>query len=263
MLKGRCSEVGSGDPALGTENQALQQSPASDGEKQMRVAPDQDLQSLLQLCPPVLDIAQQIAPLDLSSHRQPGSAGEWVTSERAGVITGFKDVGISANNQCPNGVTAPEALGQGKGIRFDPQLLVAPPRSGSSHADLHFIEDQQDPVGVAEATQLFEKGPVAWIHTTFALKRFDQHGGNRWAVGFVLVQQGLEGSEVVVREIVEPIDNGLETAVVFRLPCCRDGRQGAPMKAGRSREDDRALNATSEMAVLARQLDGSFIGFSP
>ena len=127
MINCRCGEVGSGYPAVGTQNKTLQQSPAPDPEEQVRVAVDQDLQSLLQLCPPVLDIAQQIASLDLSSHRQPCPAGEWVASEGAGVITGFKDVGITANNQRPNGVTAPEPLGQRKGVRFDPQLFVSPP----------------------------------------------------------------------------------------------------------------------------------------
>ena len=261
MINGCCSEVRSRHPAIGMQDKALQQSPAPDPEEQLRVVADQQVQTLLQLCSSLLDIAQQIATLDLSSHRQPSPAGKRVPPERAGVIAGLKNVGVSANNQGPNGVTATKSLGQGKGIRLDVQLLIAPPRSGSPHADLHFIEDQQNPFGVAEAAKLSEKRLVSGIHTTFALKWLDQHGRNGWTVCFVLFQQRLEGIKVVVREVIEAIDNWLESPVIFGLSRRSDGRQGPSVKACCSRQDHGALNASPEMAVLTGQLDGSFIGF--
>jgi hypothetical protein len=123
---------------------------------------------------------------------------------------------------------------------------------------LHFIADQQQLPLITELAQTGEKVPITRKDAAFALEGFQQHGHSSVAV---LLQRGLKAADVVVIEVGKTIGQGFKAAVVFRLACGGDGRQGAAMEAGSGGQDQWLVDATAAVAVLAGQLDGGLIGF--
>ena len=93
------------------------------------------------------------------------------------------------------------------------------------------------------------------------MQGFNQNGRDRGTGLFVAVDQGFEGLQIVVGEIIKPGHHGLKTLVVLGLTGGGDRRERAAMEAGCCREDHRLFDAAPLMAVLARQLDRGLIGF--
>ena len=121
----------------------------------------------------LLNVAEQLAPLQLASHGETRTAGKGVASKCAGVVAGYEMVDFPFNKQGPDGMAATKALRQGEGIRFNTKALVTPERSATTHPHLHLIKDQQDVVGCAEFADCIEDGRVTGIDTTFSLERLD------------------------------------------------------------------------------------------
>ena len=127
MVDGGGRQFGGCNATIWIKHQTLQQPPASNPLEQRRIAADQGFQTDLKLITPLLNIAQQVAPLDLLSHGQSSPASEWVSAECAGVIARLEHVGLAAHHKCPNGMTTTQSLGQGERVGFDPKLFIAPP----------------------------------------------------------------------------------------------------------------------------------------
>ena len=83
----------------------------------------------------------------------------------------------------------------------------------------------------AEGSQALEEVLIAGIDAAFALEGLNQNGGDGRTVGFPLLEQGFKRFDVVVREVVESIDQGLETLVVPRLAGGGDRGEGAAVEA--------------------------------
>ena len=69
------------------------------------------------------------------------------------------------------------------------------------------------------------------------MQGFNQNGCDRGAGLFVAVDQGFEGLQIVVWEVIKPGYHGLKTLVVFGLTRGGDRRERAAMEAGCCRED--------------------------
>ena len=104
-----------------------------------------------------------------------------------------------------------------------------------------------------------EKGPIPGIDSSLALEWFDQNSGNRGSVGLMALQQSFECLQIVVREVVEAIDQRFKPLVIFGLTGGRDSGQGAAVETGGGRENDGTCDVSSQMAVFASQFDRRFV----
>ena len=78
----------------------------------------------------------------------------------------------------------------------------------------------------------------------------------------MLLKCCFERADVVVVEVVKALDNRFKSLVIFGLASGGDGGQGTSVKTGCCREDHRALDVASLVAMFPGQLDRGFIGFS-
>src|SRR5882724_11985128 len=70
---------------------------------------------------------------------------------------------------------AGNALRRAKNVRLDAGVFVGPPLSSASHARLHLVYDQHDPVAVADALQFLQKKCRRGDEPAFALNRLDNN----------------------------------------------------------------------------------------
>ena len=85
---------------------------------------------------------------------------------------------------------ARNTFGGGEDVGRDAEMFGRPHPAGSSHAGLHFIEDQQNSVTLRETGELFEEIPGRNYVATFALDRLNDD--SRYFVG------GKDGAEQVL-----------------------------------------------------------------
>ena len=225
----------------------------------------QGAQFLFEHGPHAAHLGEQVAAFQFGQHGEAGAAGEGIAAEGAGVVAGTEEVAVVFHGQGTDGDAAAQSLGQGEGVRFHPQLLVAPQLAAAAHADLHLVEDQQDVVGIAELAHPAEEGQLAGMHAPFALQGLKQHGGHPGTAGLALRQQTFKCGRVVVGEVAEALHHRLEALVVLGLAGGGDRGQGAAVEAGLGGEDQGPLlraDATHQLAMLAGQLDGRLIGLS-
>ena len=136
-----------------------------------------------------------------------------------------------------DGHAASEALGQRHDVGRDTEVLGGEHLASPADAALHFVEDQQDAVAVAEIPQALKKAVGRYQITALALKRLDENAGHlaRRHVGleehvFDVVQDGLAligaGKErpvaVGVRHVRDPGHDGEEPLLLGVLA----GREG-------------------------------------
>ena len=125
--------------------------------------------------------------------------------------------------------------------------------AGPADAGLHFIEDQQQAVLVAQRTQRAQEAVVRRHDTGLALDRL-QHDGHR-----ALCDQGLDRVQVVQRRLRKARHLGFEKAIPARLAAGRHRCERASMKAVHERDDLEGAVAM-HLTPLARQLDRAFVG---
>ena len=105
------------------------------------------------------------------------------------------------------------------------------------------------------------------------MQRFEHHGRHPGAARLTAAEQGLEGGDVVVGEVLESLHHGLKALVVFGLAGRRDGGEGASVEAGLGGENDWRLSAgaadgfstgfTGGAALISYAgISGGFAGFS-
>jgi len=176
------------------------------------------------------------------------------------MVAGAEMVDGLLDGKRPDRDATAKPLGQADRIGLHPKLLVTPEASAPAHADLHLIKDQQDVALIAELAHPPEEGRIAGVYPPFTLQGLEHHGSYPGATGFGFGKQSLKSLRVVVRKEAESFHHRLEALVVAGLTGGAHRRQCAAVEAGLGREDDRPLNASHEMAMLAGQLDRRFVG---
>ena len=130
--------------------------------------------------------------------------------------------------------------------------------AGPPHADLDFIEDQQQAVLVAEIPHLGKIVMVRDIDTTLALNRLQHDGAG------IFVYGGGHGVNVVERHMGETVQERIEKALHLLLAGGGYSRHGPPVEGVGRSDDAVAFRSVGRVAaVLPGQLDGSFVCFSP
>ncbi len=121
-------------------------------------------------------------------------------------------------------------------------------------AALHFIEDQQRPVAVAQLAHALQEFRGGAGHAALALHRFQDHRAG--AVGYGLG----ESRQFVERQVGDARRQWLEALGVLGLAADGDGEQGAAVK--RLGEGDDLVLVRAEMVggVFAGQLERGFVG---
>ena len=70
--------------------------------------------------------------------------------------------------------------------------------TGSAHAALHLVKDQQRPGGIANRAQLAQISVRRRANAAFALDRFDDHGGGGWR------DRAVQRGALAKRQVGEP-----------------------------------------------------------
>ena len=88
---------------------------------------------------------------------QGSRADQRIAAEGGAVGAGDKGGGnLFLGQHGADGGAAGQRLGQGHDVRGDAEMLMGKQLAGPSHADLDLVEDQQQPVPVAELAHLWQ-----------------------------------------------------------------------------------------------------------
>jgi hypothetical protein len=147
---------------------------------------------------------------------------------------------------------AANALGDRHDVGGDAGPFMGEELAGAPDTALHFIEQQQDPMLVADLTQALEFLGRHRTHAAFALDRLDEDAGRRLADG------GEERLLIAEGNLIEAVDLGAEAFDIFRLAAGGDGGKGAAMEGAVEGDDAVAFRMSLMRMVLARHLDRAF-----
>ncbi|MNS92713.1 hypothetical protein D3C72_1268570 [compost metagenome] len=152
-------------------------------------------------------------------------------------------------------VAVAQGLGGRQDVRRDAVAHVGEQRASAAHAALDFVENQQGARLVAQGAQLLEELRIARHHAAFALYRLDDHCAH------VIADGGACRFDVVVGDVVDRWRQRLEAFRVLGLAADGDRKQGAAVEGAEARDDARLVRSELGVRVLARQLQGRFVGF--
>ncbi len=164
----------------------------------------------------------------------------WKTSESSGVTVSGAD-----------GESAAEGLGHGNAVGPDAVVLEAEPFAGAADAGLHFVEEEQDFLFVAERAQAGHEFGGGGHDAAFALDGLAQDGDGGGGEG------GADGVEVVELGVGEAGHEGLEALLVLGLARGGHGGEGAAMERVLHGDD---FVAGRRGAPLAGQLEEALVG---
>ncbi len=142
--------------------------------------------------------AEHIVFLEDLQRRQSGAAGQGVTGvgmrvqEAAGdvaAVEGLVDF-ITRHHQRQRQVAAADALGKAQEVRPHAGLLASEEGAGAAAADGDFVEDQMDPMAVAQFAHQLQVQRIVHRHAGGALhQRLDDDGGDLVAT---FIEQALD-----------------------------------------------------------------------
>ena len=124
---------------------------------------------------------------------------------------------------------------------------VEPPRAAD--AGLHFVENQQEVMPVADLAQAAQERRGNDPHPALALDRLDQDRPG------LRPDRRLDRSEIGHRNLVEAIDLGAETVEIFGLASGGDHRQRPAMKRAFEGYGAIAFGMAVDRMTPARHLD--------
>ncbi len=127
--------------------------------------------------------------------------------------------------------------------------------AGTADAALHFVEHQQDVVGVGEFAKLAQVGEIGGAHAALALHRFDENACR------LRPDRRLRGFDVLERHAIEPGGFRSEAVLALGLVARRHGGEGAAVEGGGHHHDPVALRAALVELVAPRDLDRALVGF--
>ena len=107
----------------------------------------------------------------------PSPHGQGVAAKGGAVVARLQHGGRGVvRHDGPNGHARAQALGQRHHIGGDAGPLVGKPFAGAAHARLHFIQDQQPALGIAQGTHLLQVFLAHGVQTAFALDGLHHDG---------------------------------------------------------------------------------------
>ena len=121
-------------------------------------------------------VAQALA-LDDVDGGHGGGDGHRITAKGGGMRTGNPIHDFRARDQDRKRQAAGDALGHRDHVRSHAGVFDGPPPAGASHARLHFVDDQQDAVLVADVAQFLQKRGRRRQVSALALEGFHHDGG--------------------------------------------------------------------------------------
>lgn len=128
-------------------------------------------------------------------------------------------------------------------------------RAGTADAALHFIENQQRVMGIAQLAQPAQEGGIRRHHAAFALNRLHNH-----RAGVVVNQRGGR-VEIVIGGVFNARRKRCEIFRVGRLSSRRHGEQRATVKRVFKRHDAAFLLPGAVMRIFTRQFQRRFVRF--
>ena len=146
---------------------------------------------------------------------------------------------------------AADALGDRHDVGRDARPFIGEELAGAADAALHFVEDQEQAVLVAEFAQPLQRLRREAADAALALHGLEQ---DRRGLGS---DQLLGGVDVVEGDLVEAVDLGAETFEIFRLAAGRDRRQRAAVEGAFEGDGAEALRMAVDIVIAARRLDGA------
>ena len=126
----------------------------------------------------------------------------------------------------PDRKTAAERLGERHDVRFDADTLIGEQLAGTTHAGLHFVEQQEQSMLIAELAQGTQERRLDDAHAAFAHDRFDEDraglGGDR----------GFGRFQIAERHLIETLDmTGPNPSRYFFCPPAASVASVRPWKA--------------------------------
>ncbi len=128
---------------------------------------------------------------------------------------------------------------------------------GAPDAGLDLVEDEKEPVLVAELPQRAQAARRDRADAALALDRFDHDGRGLGR------DRRLQRLVVVEGDLIEALDLGAEALEIFLLAAGRDGRERASVERALEGDDAEAVRLSVRRMVLARHLDGGLVRLRP
>src|SRR5690606_29448538 len=152
-----------------------------------------------------------------------------------------------------NREAAAQALGAGEDVRHHVVVHVGEQVAGTANPSLHFVEDQQRIMLVAQLAYTFQVGLLGRTNPTFALDRLQHYGTG-------LVGNGrFQRRQVIERDVGDALWLGPEAIGVLRLASHAHGKEGATVEAVERRDNFVLLRTEAVMGNAASKLEGGLV----
>src|ERR1700677_3292024 len=171
---------------------------------------------------------------------------------------------VDAGGQAPSGVRGREAsrhrkaradtLRGGENIGINAAVLIGKEAPGAADAGLHFVEDQEEAMPIADLAQTAQERGRDNAHPALALDRLD-HDHAR-----LRPDRRLDRLEVGQRNLVEAVDLGAEAVEIFGLAPGGDHGERPAMERAFESEGAVALGVAVNRMAPARHLDRRLVG---
>ena len=135
---------------------------------------------------------------------------------------------------------AAERLRQRHDVGRDAGMLIGEHIAGAADAGLDLVEDQQQPVVVAQLAQRAQEGMRHDPHAALAHDRLDHDGGG------LRTDRFLGRLQIGERHLVEALDRRAEAFEIFFIPGRGDRRQRAPVECAFERDDAETLGLAAK-----------------
>ena len=210
-------------------------------------------QRALQGCGARVDRRQKVRMGHRIQHRAAHGGHQRIAAVGAPLVAALEAVRPQTGQQRRQRHAATQTLGQRHHVGRDTALFEGEQRAGAADAGLHFVEDQQQVVAVAQRAQVAQECRRRGDHAGLALHRL-QHHRHR-----VRSDQRLDRADVAQPRLRKAGYLGLEQPVPAGL--ARGAHRGQRTAVERLREGDDLVRATAmPLTPAPRQLDRTLVG---
>ena len=140
---------------------------------------------------------------------------------------------FAAGKAGTNGHAVAKALCRGDYVGQNIRVLISEEFTGAGVAALHFVQNHQPVVGIANVAQRRQIAIFGNVNAAFAKNRLDHH---RNYIG-VVSSNGLDGRNVVKRRTHKAAEQRLKARVDLAVTRGSKGRHGAAMKTAVDHDD--------------------------
>src|SRR5262252_1985540 len=193
-------------------------------------------------------------------HRAAHRGHERAAVEGAALLAVREDRYLVLRAEGGQGHAATQALAQrhdvGRLLVAPREVLVREELARAAHACLHLVGDEEALVPAGEGTELAQELHGGRQHTRLALYGLQHHRHG------LLIDERLNGCDVVQGCLGEAVHLRSEHRVPARLAACRHGGEGAAVEAV-VEGDDLERAAFGLPSPLAGELDGAFVRLRP